>query len=128
MVKYFDTQLKRWAKYFGLVNWEIYSRPEKDMDDDAARIDVETVAKMCKVEYCKEWIESRGKKEISKLAFHEMAELYLHKIFTFIEKHSNIDEAQETTHHVINLLENKCFNKLYKEKKGGDKPPVRISQ
>jgi len=108
-VKVFTKHVKKWSEYFGLVNWEIVIFGD-DMPDSRGCANYIIGGKVVSIFYDIGWLEHPETTvfDLSKTAFHECGEIYMSKIRTILKRDSGEAVADELTHHVIRLLENKC--------------------
>jgi hypothetical protein len=112
-INYFMEKVLQYQKEFGLFNWEINI---EEIDDDECRgeIQYDISARLAVIYYDQTWIRTvkLKKEEIALVAFHEMCELFLAEIHSFIVKHSDCDYADSLTHNVIRFMESKLLKKL----------------
>ena len=108
-VNKFKKSVIKYQDYFALFQWEIHVF-EKTMENRAEVIWNDTGG-IVSVYYSKKWIEDKDVdlNEVDKVAFHEMAELFLQEQYDLIGRSNGWDKAQKQTHNIIRFLENKVY-------------------
>jgi hypothetical protein len=125
-IKFFKEEVNYWIDYFGFYDWELDFEEETDENNRASlatgsnnkEFDSDRIATIF---YEKGWLkEENNKKQIAKISFHEVIELMLSKLRDFsINRSTYISEREvdDEIHRIVKIMENKVFDKLYKEKK-----------
>ena len=109
-IKYFNKRVYFYQKYFGLEDWEISIFSQKD-NRTRARCNFNMEGRIASIHYSKSWIKDKRvkKEEVNRVAFHEVAELFLSD--TRIGLLASMAEplADEKIHKIIRFLENKIL-------------------
>lgn len=109
-IQHYTNKVYEYIKEFGLFNWEVHV---EEIEDEECRgeIQYDIPARLAIIYYDKTWIEDIEllKDEIELVAFHEVCELFLSDIHTFIFKHGDSEQADGMIHNVIRFMENKIL-------------------
>lgn len=105
--KYFESRVKYWLNYFGLLNWDV-SVFEDDGDDEGnlAYTTFNVDNRCAYIFLCNDWlIVEKNKFELDKTAFHEVVEVLLLRIRDLAGKRTfDYDEFDGEIHNVIRIL------------------------
>ena len=105
----FNDRMKYWQRQFNLMDYELAPVTHAEIEDEPAQTIVSDVIwhhcnRWARVRINKEWKDT--KREINRVAFHEMLELRLGKLRDMAGAKYSFDEVDEQIHIVIRVLEN----------------------
>ena len=114
-IKYFKSCVYKYIEFFGLFDWEVHIFYQ-DKPQARASCYCNIPGKIASICYS-EWVISKEstKKEINKVAFHEVCELFLSEISNYLEDRSLYTDEKvvnKLIHTIIRFLENKLWNNL----------------
>lgn len=115
-IEMFERATKFFSEYFGLQDWEIVIESQAK-DDVRASCYHDVVGRVATICWSASFIcdESTSDYDICKTAFHEILELYLAKMYEDIKTLKGSEYAQEQTHIVIRMLENKMLPLIFRK-------------
>ena len=109
-VKLFKKSVRHYQKKLSLLNWDIHVFSQ-DKPGTRASAYWEFSNKTCSICWSKSWMkENPSKKEIRKVAFHEVCEILLAEVTDKLNIHHSIDITEEIVHNIIRVMENNFKN------------------
>ena len=113
-LQFFKSEFLKWAKLLGLVSWEFCFLKGMLEDKDAQAFVVDYQEdRLAKVYYSPSWCYKPDDKDISRVAFHEVCEIFLSDLESLIADNKNEDETRKEIHKIIRTLENVVFERFY---------------
>ncbi len=112
-IKFFNKYVKYYQKKLNLLNWDIHILSQ---DKPGARASAYWTFynKTCSICWSESWIEKNpSKKEIKKVAFHEICEIFLSEITDKLNRYYSENITEGIIHNIIRTLENTLL-KTYK--------------
>jgi len=109
---YFKERVEHWQTYFGLLNYQI-SVIHESWKDSLAWCQADVTAGIATIAIATMWDDRPTRKQINKVAFHEVCELLLWNLAEHAESNHSDLLITGLKHDIIRRLE----NTLLKEKK-----------
>ena len=122
-VKVFKHEFNRLVQYFGLYDWEIFFKEDKESKRYKAyctwekiKSNEESNGQQAIIFYAKKWIEDKevSDKEIKQTTFHEFMELLLGRLRDFSVNTSIVISEREIDteiHRIIGIFENTIYKR-----------------
>lgn len=117
-IKYFVKKTYQYQKQLGLLGYEIHIFKHKSKKG-RAYCSCEKKSMIASISYNVNWIKKPiNKKQINRVAFHEICEILLFDIKETLNLHLSINKANKYVHQIIRAIENIHFgNDLIKKPK-----------
>ncbi len=113
-IEYFGLQVKKWADFFRLADWEILTDSE-DFDDAYAKCAADVCSRLSTISVAETWDIKPTQRMLSLTAFHEVAELLLAELHQVaLSRVMTYEDEEAARHRVIRTLESVIFNEKWK--------------
>jgi hypothetical protein len=109
----FIRKCKKYLIQFNLLNWEVHYE-HKELKYDRGRIWFDSVGGICTITLSTDWGDNEiTDKEVIRVAYHEVWELFLGKLRDMVSQRFNVDEDNlaEEIHVIIRVMENIEFDR-----------------
>jgi hypothetical protein len=118
--EYYKERCNFYQKFFNLQDWEFYYKIEDDEENRGTSVSLPN-SRVSTIAIDEEWGEYATKKEIDKLAFHEVMEVLFAMLRIYGDMFVNEMHVDREIHSVIRTMENVIFPLVCEDKNGSDK-------
>ena len=108
----FKAECRKWVKYFGLIDWDIYYYHDESDDDCRGSCTAENCGKLASVRLGVVWDYKPKRSELKRVAFHEVCEVLTAPLSIMAySRYVTPGEIESATHYIIRVLENTIFER-----------------